>query len=1013
MKKNLLLLLTLLITCVSFAQTNVTGRVTSAEDGTPVILTVMVKGTSTGGYTDIDGRYSVSVPNASTAVLVFSGIGYETVEIPVNGRTAINVTISASVMQFDDVIVTGYGRMRRSEYTGSAANVGMDKVASVPTVSVGSKLAGATSGVQVTATSGMPGAVETVRIRGMGSINASNEPLYVVDGIPISAGNSSYFSYASSGNSLLSSINSADIESITVIKDAAAASLYGSRAANGVIVITTKKGKSGKAQFTFSADAGFSDMAIDWRPTKNGPERYDLLYTAYYNYAAKRATTYPDPAQYAKTQADSYGSEPDTGWEDWKSLLFKKGAFENYRISLQAGNDKTKVYSSLGYTRQEGITIESVLSRYTGNLNLEHKEGNVTLGASMNLTVNKQEVNMEGTSYGSPLMGIAMTTTPSDNAYNADGTINTTTRFRAFPSSLANPLNTALLNWDKSEYHRIMSNIFADYQIIPGLNVRQTLAYDFYNSVGRVWWSPMSNDGRTANGNFQRSNSINTTLTSKTTLSYTKTFANHHNLDALVAYEIEDRNTETSYSSAQDFPTPKLYETSTAAVTSASGSHSGSRMISYVGRVNYNYNSKYYFGASFRRDGTSRMVSEERWGNFWSLSGSWKFTSEPFMAGIKNIISDGRVRLSYGINGTLPTGNYDYFKLFSLGNRYAGVSGMIQNTVGNELLTWEKNYATNIGIELVFLKKISLNIDWYNRDTEDLLYATPLSRTSGFSTVDANVAKMNNTGIEFDIRSVNISTKDFSWITSLNIGHNKNKITYLSDEVAKSNNEVIDGQHLHRVGEAYYSYYLYEYAGVDPQTGRESYYMNKPGQEREITTTAANANRILIGSPDPKISGGITNEFSYKGIDLNFTFTYSLGGKIVDRATWLQTNGGANPAYNIPSYYDPAKMWKNVGDIAELPVYEYGLQSTYQPSTRWMMSKDHLRLKNLSLGYRLPANVIKSTGLNRIRVYMSASNLLTFTAKGMYLDPEGPINGLITYQTPALRTITFGLEIGF
>ena len=985
------------------------------------MITVMIKGTSTGVYTDTDGRYIIPVPNPGSAVLVFAGIGYTTVELPVNGRTTIDVTIAADAMQLDEVIVTGYGNMRRSEYTGSASSVNMTKMETIPTTSVGAKLAGATSGVQITSTSGMPGANETIRIRGMGSINASNEPLIVLDGIPMLSGNGARFSYANSGTSLLSTINSSDIETMTVIKDAAAASLYGSRAANGVIVITTKKGRSGKAQFSFSADAGISDVAIgldNWRPTKNGPERYDLLYTAYHNKALRDPTILQagqTAEQYATAQANTYGSEPATGWEDWRGLFFKKGSFQNYKLSVQAGNDKTKVYASLAYSKHEGITMRSAYDRYTGFVNVEHKEGKFTMGASANFSISEQKVNMEGTSYGSPLMGVAMTTTPSDFAYNPNGTINTTTGFKAFPSAMANPLNTLVHNWDANTIHRTMTTAFANYDILPELAIRQTIAYDFINSDNRVWWSPKSNDGRTANGVFQRYSTNNRSFTSKTTLSYMKTFANKHNLDALVAYEIEDRGRISMYVNGQDYPTDKLYETSTAAVTRASGDHSGSRLISYVGRVNYNYNSRYYFGVSFRRDGSSRMAPDERWGNFWSVSGSWRFMNEQFLSGIKHILTDGKLRASYGINGTMPNGNYDYFKLYGLGYKYAGASGMIQSSVGNEILTWEKNNAANIGAELLFFNRISLNVDWYNRDTKDLIFATPLSRTSGFSTVDGNVAKMNNKGIEIELRSVNVDKNGFSWITSVNVSHNKNKVTYLSDEVARGTGYTINSNniHIHRIGDPYYSYYLYEYAGVDPATGQESYYINRSGSGRQTTLKPADADKILIGTPNPKLTGGISNELQWKGFDLNFTFTYSLGGKVLDRATWLQTNGGANPQYNIAAFNNPNDMWKQSGDNAKLPKYDHGLQTVAVASTRWMLPTDHLRLKNLAFGYTLPASVSKAASLSKVRVYMSASNLLTFKSKKLYFDPEGPIDGLYTYQTPPLKTVTFGLEILF
>ncbi|MDR2586008.1 MAG: SusC/RagA family TonB-linked outer membrane protein [Prevotellaceae bacterium] len=994
----------------------VTGVVTDANDGQTLPgVSVFVKNTGIITSTDIDGRYAINVPS-NASVLVFTSIGFNTQELTVGTRSVINVSLTFDTVSLDEVIITGYGGMKRADYTGAASVVTFEKLDNVPAMNVGAKLAGSTAGVQVASTSGMPGAVESYRIRGMGSINAGNQPLFVVDGIPIQAGDASGFSYAVSGNSLLSSFNSADIETMTVIKDAAAASLYGSRAANGVIVITTKKGKAGKTKFSFSSDAGLTDMAINWRPTLNGPDRYDLLYTSFYNYRISGGGT-PDVAEtFAKTNADTYGPKPEVGYTDWRKVLLRTGNFQNYRFEMRGGNENTKVYSSFNYANQQGITIQSGYERITGVINLEHKYNKFTFGGSTNLAYIKQLVNSEGTSYSSPIMGIAMTCTPSDYPYNKDGTINVTDGFRAFPSPLANPLNSALLNYDKSNLVRTSTTAFANLEIVKGLTLNQTVNFDFYNTNNYVWWSPESNDGRTAVGVFQRYMINDETLISKTTLGYINSFGKHR-VDVLAAFETEGFYEAYTYANSQSYPTEKLYEVSVGAVTRASGSHSASRMISYVSRANYNYDGKYYIGGSFRRDGTSRLASDIRWGNFWSVSGAWRFMQESFFSSFKHILTEGKLRASYGINGTLPSGFNSYLKLYGLGYKYGTSSGMINSSVGNEELTWEKNNALDIGLELTFIQRINLLVDVYNRDTKDLLYGSPLSYTSGFSSYTANIASMNNRGIEVEIKSVNINKPNFSWVTSFNIAHNKNKILYLNEQISSDTSRPFqqydDGVQARRIGSPYYSWWVYEYAGVDPETGKESYYVNKEGREREITTVASQADRILTGSPSPTVSGGLNNDFYWNGFDLNFTLTFSLGGTFMDRATWLQTNGGANYTFNIAAFNKKEDMWKQPGDKAKLPKYEYGLQTAAQPSTRWLLSTDHLRLKNFSLGYSFPTKWVQSASLDKVRVYVSATNYLTLMKKGMYLDPEGRVDGLMTYETPALKTITFGLQVGF
>ncbi len=1008
--KKFTLLLALLFISMGLAvaqQTRVVGTVVD-ESGVPVAgASVTVRGTPIGVATDPDGRFVLDVP-AGTKTLSVSFIGYQPVDVAV--ASTMNIRLLEDAKMIEDVVVTGYGTQKRPDFTGSATTVSMGKLAEVPTMSVGAKLAGAAAGVQVTSTSGQPGAVESIRIRGMGSINASNQPLFVIDGVPMLAGNANAggFTYSAAGNSLLSTINVADIESMTVIKDAASASLYGSRAANGVIVITTKKGSAGKTLFTFSADAGVSDMAINYRPMKGGQDRRDFIYLARYNQRLDAGDTDAAATASATTWANTYASQPATGWTDWRKALIKQGSFQNYRFAVQGGNQSTQVYGSLSYGKNEGITLQQGYERYTGNLNVTHKAKNFTfLGSSLFTQVN-QDVNSEGTSYSSPIMAISMTTSPSDFPYNADGTWNTTQGFRALNRPLANPLYTASINWDHSNITRSLNSITAGYEFIPGLSLKETLSYDYSFSQERVWWDPRSSDGLTAIGNYQIYETTRTRLISQSMLSYSKTFNDVHNLNALVSYETEANDERWTYARGSNFSTFKLFELSNAGTTSAQGATDQNRMISYVSRVNYNYNNLYYLGGSFRRDGTSRLAPSGRWGNFWSVSGSWRFTEESFMEPFRHILTDGKLRASYGVNGTLPTDNYPYMGLYGLGYKYDGISGMAMENIENESLSWEKNYSTDIGLEVSLWNRIALTFDWYNRDTKDLLYNQDLSRTSGFTSQLSNVASMNNRGYEIEIRTTNVQHPNLRWITGFTFTHNKNKLTGLSYE---GQTEKIDGVLIYRIGNPYFSYYLYEYAGVDPKTGKESWYINKEGSGREATTDVTKANRILAGSYNPKLAGGFTSDLTWKWFDLNLTFTYTLGGHILDRATWLQSNGGINPAFNVPSFYDLDKTWKKEGDIAELPRIVYG--SVVQPSTRWMISSDHLRLKSATLGFTLPQEWTRKVTLERARIYAAASNLFTIKSKDLYVDPEAPIDGLVTYQTPAIRTITFGVEVSF
>lgn len=988
---------------VSAQTKQVTGNVTSAEDGIPVIgASVIVKGTTIGTVTDLDGNFSVEVP-ANSKTLVVSYIGMNAMEIMAG--TNLKVELKADVQALDEVVVTGYGTFKKSSFTGSATSMSTEKLKDVPSVSISDKLAGAIAGVQITSTSGQPGAVESVRIRGMGSMNASNDPLYVIDGVPMVSGDAGEFKYAQSGNSLLSTINSNDIESMTVIKDAAAASLYGSRAANGVIVITTKKGVSGKTKINAKADWGFSDMAINYRPTLSGADRRDLLYSGLMNSELNNGNTQADAMAYADKNIDKYAAMPVGGYTDWRDLLFRNGSHQSYEVNAQGGNDKTTFYTSLAYNKQEGISLQSGYERFTGRANLTHKTDRLTLEVSSMFTNSTQDVSSEGTSFSSPIMVVSMTASPSTFPYNEDGSFSTN-----FPAlNGANPLQTALLNYNTSQIVRTFNTVSAAWNVWDALTLKEVINYDFNTANNRVWWDPRSNDGRNSNGVYQRYMTNRSKLASQTQLMYVKTFGDH-SLDALLGFETDDFKKDYTYVNGTQYPTDKLPEISNAAETRGGSDVEGYRMISYLGRVNYDYKNLYYASASFRRDGSSRLSSESRWGNFWSVSGSWRLSHEAFMQPLTHLLTDAKIRASYGVNGTQPNDYYKYMGVYEFGYNYNGNPGSAEARINNPGLKWEKNYATNVGIDLLFLNRFSVTIDWYNRDTKDLLMEKPISQITGFKNMLVNVGAIRNRGFEVELKSQNIQTNHFTWTTSLNIAHNKNTLVKLDG----TQTEILDATMpaIHRIGSPYHSFYGYEYAGVDPATGKESFYVNGKDGDRSITTKPSDANKILIGSAEPTVQGGLTNFMTYKFIDFGFTLTYSLGGQVFDEARWLQSNGGTyHYVGNIPSYYKQEDMWQRPGDQAKLPQFAQNNVNTV--SSRWMMSTNHLRVKNMTLGFTMPSNWVSKAGLSNVRAYVAANNLLTFKSKDLYVDPETDPDGFAMYETPALRTVTFGINFGF
>ena len=997
----------------AMAQTQVQGTIVDEQGEAVIGASVLVKGTSTGTVTNLDGQFTLSAPANGT--LVISYVGMQTMEVAVSPK--IHVILRSDAELLDEVVVTGYGTFKKSSFTGSAATVNTDKLKDVPVTSVSDKLAGNVAGVQINSISGQPGAAESIRIRGMGSINAGNNPLYVIDGVPMLSGDMSGFDYADAGTSILSTLNSSDIENITVIKDAAAASLYGSRAANGVVVITTKKGKAGKTSFNVKANWGFSNMAVDYRPTLDGDARREIIHLGLQIYAKyEEGKSDAEAKAYADKNIDTYAPKPWSGWTDWRKLLLRTGKYQNYDVNAQGGNEKTKFYTSLSYSKQEGIFENSDMGRITGSVNVSHQANDkLVIDVSSLFGYTDQNSVSEGYSYSSPIMAFSSMVSPSSYPYNKDNTL--ATYFPAIGSSWANPLRAIKYTWNKNKLTRSFNTISGTYTITKGLKLKELLSYDFNQNASSAWWGPKSLDGHTANGVFQKYMMNTSKLNTQTQLTYDRVFDRVHNLSVLLGYETEAYKHENTYvngSNYADLEDPKP-EVENAAITKSSSDISEYRLLSYLGRVDYNYDSKYYASVSYRRDGSSRLAKKNRWGDFWSVSGSWRLTNEPFMESIREKVTDTKIRASYGVNGTQPWRYYDYMPLFSFGYNYDGQVGSAESKPGNSNLKWEKNYAFNAGIDLTFLNRFSLTFEWYTRKTQDLLIERPISGTIGFvnrynkANELLNIGSMRNSGVELELRSTNVQHKDFTWNTTLTLAHNKNKILTLDGK----QDQIVSYRAIHRIGEPYNAFYTYEYAGVDPKTGQELYYKNTgDAHDRETTTDVTKAERTIVGYADPKVTGGLTNTLTWKFIDLNFTFTYSFGGHLYDDVDWLHSNGGGDLMYGaIPSYYKKEDTWKKSGDNAKLPLYSVGNSATH--SSRWMMPSDYVRLKNLTLGFTLPTRLAKKAGFDRMRAYMSGNNLLTFKSKDLYVDPEGPASGFVYFSAPAMRTVTFGVELGF
>lgn len=1020
---GILFLCLLLLPGVAYAQKRqIEGTVISQEDKEPLIgATVIVKGSLSGAETDLDGHFTLEVdPDAKFIIVDYIGMKQTQVPIPKSG--ILNVALQPEAMNLDEVVVTGYGNFSRSSFTGSANTLRADLLKEMPVVSIEQKLQGMTSGVNITGSSGQPGANASIRIRGMGSFNASNEPLFVIDGVPVTSGNlstgsgseASYMNNAKTN--IMSTINPSDIENITVIKDAAA-SLYGSRAANGVILITTKQGSKGRTRVTLNASAGFSDAAVDFRPTLNGEQRRELLYEGLVNYAQDQIAKDPasftqTPEEYANANIGAYTSVPALGYTDWKDVLMRQAVHQNYEASVSGGSENTTVYSSLGYQKQEGLVENSSMERYSGRFNVQQKIGKRgEAGANLMFSQVNQEMNEERTSSINPFYCMAVATPPSYPVFNEDGSYANT-----YPGTNVNPLRDMRTDYNRVRMTRIFGTAHGAVEIIKGLKLKEVLSYDYSIQKDARYFNALSGAGPKSGSDAQSSKGFIEygKLISSTSLNYVRTFANKHHLDVLAAYEAESFQTDKAAGEKSKMPSDQLFEPDNAAViNSFVSSTQDYRLLSYLTRLNYDYDNRYYIAGSFRRDGSSRLAPEHRWGNFWSVSGMWHLGAEDFMKAVKPVLSDVKIRASYGVNGNQPGSYYGYMGLYSYGKNYMDNPGSYESTQANPNLKWEKNYNMNLGLDLAFIDRIFVTLEYYNRDTKDLLYNRPISATTGFLNYLGNLGQLNNKGVELEVRSLNISNADFNWTTVLNLTHNKNKIVALDGNL----DQVVESSwFIRKIGLPFNTFYVKEFAGVDPSSGNALYYKNTEDEngnlDRTLTQDVNEAQAVPYKQVDPKISGGLTNILSYKWFDLAFTLSYSLGGYSFDKTgTYIETDGASEGNRNLPIY--ELDRWQKPGDITDIPRFVLGRSDKVSGgSSRFVHSTDHLRLKNLTFGFTLPHNWTDKVLLDKVRVYFSGSNLLTW-AKWKQYDPEVPVSGEVFCETPPMRTFSFGVEVNF
>jgi len=975
------------------------------EAGEPLFgVNIVVKGTTRGAVTDLDGNFVLTLAENNPVTLQVTYIGFAAQEVRVNPGQSPRIIMKDDTEVLGEVIVTGYGTFKKSAFAGSATTVKMTDKENVPTTDFKTLIQGSAPGVQVNSTSGAVGGSSSITIRGMGSINASTSPLYVIDGIPAMA---SIEENIDGGTDFMATLNTSDIENITVIKDAAAASLYGSRAANGVVLITTKSGKEGKASFNVKADWGFSDYATDYRKTMSGQERRDVLHEGLVNQGLYMKNMSADEAMtYANENIDTYAPVPWNGWADWESALFRnKAPFQNYEFSAAGGDKKTSYYTSVAYTEQEGLVRQQDYNRITGRLNVKYQMTNrLQVGANILFSAMTQDGSSEGGTYTSPIYSTRHKVSASDPILNEDGSYNK----ELLANGYRNPKSALDYNYKRQKVKRSFNTVFGNYTFLDGLVFNTTFSLDHSLAHYKSWTDPRSTDGESDNGSLSENMYEYNQMVWKNNLTYITTFADKHHLDVLGGFETHQYKRHHLSSTVKDYPNVEKHEIGNGAkLTGFGGNSAGWRLVSYLARANYDYENKYYLGASVRLDASSRLFSDSRWGTFWSVSGAWRISSEPFMESLQEVLTNTKLRLSYGSNGNLPSDYYRYLDLTEFGKNYNGKPGFMEEQLGNKDLKWEKNYNLNLGLDFRLFDRVGMTLEYYNRKSSDLLLSMPISSTTGFTNMYMNIGRLKNEGVEFEINADILRGRNFNWNTALNFGHNKNTLVNLGDQ-----QERITGAQINKVGSPFYQYYVKEFAGINPDNGRPQYYINGATGSREITEDVEKADYIVYKGPEPKLAGGWNNSFKYKMFDLSFLWTFTLGGYSYDRGAGKLEHGGKETAHNLQALYHD--RWQKPGDVTNIEMVMVGNDydmSVYANSRR-VHSTDHLRLKNLTLGVSLPKKMIRSVGFENVRAYFSAVNLLTFAAYDGY-DPEIPSNGDIYFEAPKMKTMTFGIDIKF
>ena len=985
----------LVVTQVAAQNKTIKGRVT--EDGKKPLsnASIIVKGTTVAAKTNDEGYYSITIP-ANGRVLKFSSLNFEDQEVNIGSKSEINVILVNTVSDLQQVIVTGYGTTKKATNTGSIATVKASEIENLPFSSVDKALQGKVAGLQSVASSGQPGASQAILIRGASSISASNAPLWVVDGVPINAGDASRLQ--TTGN-LLSTLNPNDIESISVLKDAASQSIYGSRAANGVIVITTKKGKSGKTKFRFDTELGNSDVAYvneKYKPL-DANEYINLTREGLVNAGASAAQT--------TSILNSLGQGNGINF-NWFDNIMRVGQQKQYNFSAEGGNDKTTFFLSGGNFVQDGTSINSQLKRNNVNFRITNKATDkLTIGLNVNAGNVSQRAPLNGGAFGNPLLSTYFLL-PTYSAYKPDGTYN-----YILNGGLHNTV--ALSEMDKRFLRQssIRGSVNGEYKILDNLKFRSVYGIDYNALEEDQYNNPLHGDGLASNGRAfaYYTRYFNYVWTNTLDLQQNITRNGDLSSSTQIGYEAQKSAGYFSTLQAQQFP-PSLsltYPASGASPTTASATISDYTFESQFASTNLNYKNRFVLSGSFRRDGSSRFSAKNRYGNFWALGATWNIDREDFMANNK-IFDQLKLRGSYGVNGNAGIGNYDAPALYGFGFNYNQLPGSAPTNVGDENLTWELNKPMNIGLDFSVLKnRVNVTVDYYIRKSENLLLSVPLSNTSGFGSATRNIGSMENKGLELSLNIVPIQTKDLRWDVDFNFSNNKNTITSLPNKA-----DILSGNFVIRQGESLNTFFLREWAGVDRSTGDPLWYTNDKRQASSNVYPGASA-RILAGQALPKFFGSLTNALTYKGFNLSAQLYYNFGNQVFD--TWRGYYLGSGFGASFNKVKRQLDAWKNPGDITDVPKYVYNGNKNFNAGSTYNLNDgSFVRVRDIQFGYTLPKAYAEKLKIGNANFYVRGTNLFTWVKdKNLPFDPEQGTSSASNLNVFIPKTVTVGLSLAF